>query len=80
MSDEPIFLQLRDILVELFELDPSAITPESRLNEDLDLDSIDAVDLTIRLKELTGKKLGAEAYSEIETVQDVVDAMAELVG
>jgi acyl carrier protein len=78
MPDSAIYSQLETILVELFELEPSAIAPHSKLDEDLGLDSIDAVDLTIRLKELTGKKLEAAAYKKIETVQDVVDAIAEL--
>jgi acyl carrier protein len=44
-----IFNQLQSIMVELFELDADEVTLQSHLYEDLDLDSIDAVDLVVQL-------------------------------
>ncbi len=73
-----IFLKIQDIFVDLFELDPSDVTPSAHLYDDLDIDSIDAVDLIVRLKEETGKKVDPEAYKKIRTVDDMVDAVAEL--
>ncbi len=46
--------------------------------EDLDLDSIDAVDLAVKFKDLTGKRLSPETFKSVRTVQDVVDALAGL--
>ena len=72
------FELLRQVLVEEFELDPDTITADARLYEQLDLDSIDAVDLIVRLKEMTGKKVPPEQFREVRTVGDVVDALDAL--
>jgi acyl carrier protein len=62
----------------MFELDKSQITPETNLYSELNIDSIDAVDLAVKLKELTGKRLQPEVFKSVRTVQDVVDALAGL--
>ena len=67
-----------DMLHDMFELDKSKITLDADLYSDLDIDSIDAVDLAVRLKELTGKRLRPEVFKSVRTVQDVVDALAAL--
>lgn len=72
------FELLRQVLVEEFELDPDTITADARLYEQLDLDSIDAVDLIVRLKEMTGKKVPPEQFREVRTVGDVVDILDAL--
>ena len=71
---------LVDMLHEMFELDTSKITLDANLYSDLDIDSIDAVDLAVRLKELTGKRMLPEVFKSVRTVQDVVDALAALLG
>jgi acyl carrier protein len=80
MTKEDIYLILVDMLHEMFELDRSKITPDANLYSDLDIDSIDAVDLAVRLKELTGKRMQPEVFKSVRTVQDVVDALAALLG
>ena len=77
-TKEAIFNHLRELMVELFEANSDAIKPESKLYEDLDIDSIDAVDLIVKLKEITGKKLQPSDFKEVRTVQDVVDAVYRL--
>ncbi|OAN11015.1 acyl carrier protein [Photobacterium jeanii] len=74
-----VFEQVRDALVELFEIDAADITPEAQLYQELDLDSIDAVDLVVHLQNLTGKKIKPEEFKSVRTVDDVVDAVIELV-
>jgi len=69
---------LRTTMEELFEIDPAAVRPEARLYEDLDIDSIDAVDLIVKLKEFTGKKIAPAAFRDVRTVQDIVDAVYDL--
>ena len=76
---EDIFNTLRDALVELFELEPERITPEANLYQDLEIDSIDAVDLIDHIKRQTGKKLAAEEFKAVRTVGDVVEAVFQLV-
>lgn len=77
-TKEEIYPWVVDILHEMFELDKSKITPETNLYSELDIDSIDAVDLAVKLKNLTGKRLQPEVFKSVRTVQDVVDALAGL--
>ena len=64
---------------ELFEIEADGIRPEARLYEDLDIDSIDAIDMIIKLKTLTGKKMQPADFKNVRTVQDVVDAVYILI-
>src|SRR6476620_6062930 len=57
MTQTQILSRLRELLADTFEIDPSRVTPEADLYRDLDLDSIDAVDLAIKLQEMTGKRI-----------------------
>ncbi|MFK8330648.1 acyl carrier protein [Pseudomonas sp. BJa5] len=76
---EDIFNILRDALVELFEQDPDDIKLTSNLYQDLEIDSIDAVDLLDHIKRQTGKKISAEDFKAVRTVNDVVEAVHRLV-
>ena len=77
-SREEILAYLRETLVELFELKPEQIVPEANLYQDLDIDSIDAVDLILKLKELTGRKIQPQTFKHVRTVNDVIDAIESL--
>ncbi|KRC22678.1 acyl carrier protein [Acidovorax sp. Root219] len=79
MNKEAIYERIAAILRETFEIDAARITPEARLYDDLDIDSIDAVDLIVQLKPWVGKRLNADAFKSVRTVQDVVDALHQLV-
>jgi acyl carrier protein len=78
-AKDEILEQIRASLAELFELDPVRITLASRLNEDLEIDSIDAVDLMDGLRRHTGKKISAEDFRSVRTVGDLVEAVYRLV-
>lgn len=80
ITKQDIYPMLVDMLHEMFELDKSKITLDANLYSDLDIDSIDAVDLAVKLKELTGKRLQPEVFKSVRTVQDVVNALAALQG
>ena len=67
-----IFEKLRTVLAAEFEIDPEHITMEAHLMDDLDIDSIDAIDILARLREITGKDLTSEILKEVRTVGDVV--------
>ena len=77
-SEEEIYQKIVSVLGELFEIDAQQISPQARLYEELDLDSIDAVDLIVELKNITGKKIQPEDFKAVRTVQDVVDAVVKL--
>ncbi|ROM49862.1 acyl carrier protein [Pseudomonas poae] len=76
---DDIFNTLRDALVELFELPAERITLDANLYQDLEIDSIDAVDLIDHIKRQTGKKIAAEEFKAVRTVNDVVEAVYRLV-
>ncbi|WP_115718770.1 acyl carrier protein [Gallaecimonas mangrovi] len=79
MTRDQIFAELKTILVDDFEIDAEAVVPEAHLYTDLDLDSIDAVDLVVKLQDLTGKKIQPEQFKTVRTIDDVVDAVLSLV-
>nr|WP_315395879.1 acyl carrier protein [uncultured Duganella sp.] len=76
MSKDQLQAWVIDLLAEMFELDKAQLSAESNLYADLDIDSIDAVDLAVKLKQLTGKRLLPEVFKNIRTVGDVVEALA----
>ena len=76
---DDIFNTLLDALVELFELDPARVSMDANLYQDLEIDSIDAVDLIDHIKRQTGKKIAAEEFKAVRTVNDVVEAVFRLV-
>lgn len=78
MNQQEIYQRVSEVLQELFELPADDITPEANLYQDLDIDSIDAVDLIVELKKMTGKKLQPEDFKAVRTVQDVVVEVEKL--
>ena len=78
LSRDEIHQELKRYLEEMFEVPPERVSLEARLNEDLDLDSIDAVDLVVRLQELTSRKFSPEEFKSVRTVGDVVDRVHAL--
>lgn len=73
MDKSEIYQILKSTMVDLFELDEAEVTPDAHLYEDLDLDSIDAVDLAVKITEITGQRVDPEDFKKVRTVQDLVD-------
>lgn len=74
-----IFHELKRIMHELFEIDPAVIQLDSHLYDELDIDSIDAVDLIANLQTITGRKFNPEEFESVRLVSDVVNVIyAEL--
>ncbi|MGE5492999.1 MAG: acyl carrier protein [Actinomycetota bacterium] len=78
MTDQEILAKLQTILQETFEIDPQRVRPEANLFADLDLDSIDAVDLAIQLQKFTGKRIQPQDFKEVRTVADVIGSVHRL--
>ncbi|MGO2235930.1 MAG: acyl carrier protein [Marinomonas sp.] len=76
--NQEVFEKVSGVLQELFELSADDIRPSSNLYQDLDIDSIDAVDLVVELKKMTGKKINPEDFKSVRTVEDVVVAVEKL--
>ena len=73
LSHDELFEKLTAYLEDMFEVPPENVTLDARLFEDLDLDSIDAIDLMVKLQELTGRKMKPEEFKTVRTVGDVLD-------
>ncbi len=77
-TEEEIYQKLKTVLVDLFEIAPEKISRSAQLYQDLDIDSIDAIDLVLTLKDITGKKIEAEEFKHVRSVDDVVLALHRL--
>lgn len=77
-EQQAIYQEVSALLTKLFDIDPQDIKPEARLYEELELDSIDAVDMVVHLQKKTGKKIKPEIFKQVRTVQDVVEAVEQL--
>ena len=78
LSQEHILSTLREWMQDLFEIEPETIQLESNLYSDLDVDSIDAVDLIVKIKELTGKQVKPEDFKNVRTAHDVVTVIQNM--
>jgi acyl carrier protein len=77
-SRDQLLQTLAEYLEELFEIPREKVTPEARLFEELDLDSIDAVDLVVKIQELTGRRIKPEQFKSVRTIGDVIDCVERL--
>ena len=75
MTKTQIYEKIAQTLQELFEIPAAKIIPEARLYEDLDIDSIDAIDLIVKMRQATGKRLEPEMFKTVRTIEDVVNAL-----
>ncbi len=78
-TKDEIFDNLKSILADDFEIEPDKLVHDANLFEDLELDSIDAVDLAVKLQEFTGQKIPPENFKQIKTLDDIVTAVEKLV-
>jgi len=78
LSRDDIYQKLAGYLEEMFEVPPEKLSLEARLVEDLDLDSIDLVDLIVQLQEITNRKFYPEEFKSVRTVGDVLDRVHAL--
>lgn len=80
IDDEAVLVRLQEILRDTFEIDPARVTPSAHLFTDLELDSIDAVDLAIQVQDMTGMRIKPEDFKNVRTVGDVVATVHTLLG
>jgi acyl carrier protein len=77
-SNDEILDRIRTTLVQQFELDGASIKPEARLLDDLEIDSIDVVDLMDEIRRFTGKKVTGEDFRSVRTVGDLISVIHRL--
>lgn len=73
MTENEIFEFLKNVLTDYFEIDANKITMDARFNEDLDVDSIDAIDMMSYIKKETGREIEPAQFKEVKTIRDIID-------
>ncbi len=78
MTNEEIFKKLKDVLVNEFDIEESSVTLDANIVTDLDLDSIDAVELIVKMKPYLNGKIEPDVFKNVKTVEDVIKILAPL--
>lgn len=78
MDRQGVYTQIADYLVSAFDVPRELITPDADLAEKLNLDSIDAIDLMVRLQEITGQKVAPEDFKSVRTINDVLSLVQRM--
>ncbi len=76
MDKENLYRKIRGILIDQFDVEEALVSMDANLYEELEIDSIDAVDLLVQLKEVTGRKIAPETFKEVRTIRDVLNALS----
>jgi len=78
LARDEVYARLSHYLVDMFEVPEAKIRPDARLYEELDLDSIDALDLVVKLQEITGRRISPQEFKSVRTVGDVAEKVCAL--
>ena len=78
MDRGELYSKIKAILVDEFDVEESTVSLDANLFDELQIDSIDAVDLLVQIKELTGVRIPPEVFREVRTIRDVLDALSSL--
>ena len=78
MTKDEIFNKLKTILVDDFEIDEEKITMDANVVDDLDLDSIDVIDLIGKMKQFIPGKISPDTFKDVHTISDVIETIAPL--
>jgi len=73
MDRQGLFADIANYLATTFDVPRDLITPDADLVEKLNLDSIDAIDLMVRLQEITGRKVSPDEFKNVRTINDVLN-------
>jgi acyl carrier protein len=78
MSNDELYAKIKEILINDFEVDEELIKPEASIADDIDLDSIDAVEMIVKAKPLLKGSVDPAVFKSTKTVQDVVNVLLPL--
>lgn len=79
LSRSEILEKIQAMMKELFELEPERVQPEAKLIDDLELDSLDAIDLAVKVEESTGLTFDETKIRQMRTISDVIDAIEAII-
>lgn len=70
------FETLKEIIVEVLSIDEDKVTLDANLADDLDADSLDAMEINMAIEERCGKSIPDDKLAEIKTVGDILSLLA----
>lgn len=76
---DEILAVIKKMMQELFEIEEDAVTLETHLYQDLDFDSIDAIDMIVQLEKVTKRSIKPNDFRDAKTIKDVVDVVFKLI-
>jgi acyl carrier protein len=79
MKKEEIITKIDDFLIDEFELEEDQINPDALLKDDLDIGSLDFVDIAVIIEKEFGFKINAEEMANIRTLDDLYNYIFERV-
>ncbi len=68
--------QIKKVLVDAINVDEALVTENASLKDDLDIDSLSAVELALELETEFDVTIEDEELAKLETVQDIMDLIA----
>ncbi len=77
-SKQEVLEHINGVLIDLFEIEKDKLVPEAKLYDDLDIDSIDTIDLLIELKKFVGKDIDADAFIDAKTIGEVAEIISNM--
>ena len=79
-TQEEVYDKIKSVLVDEFEVELDDISLDANLFTDLELDSLDAIDLMVTLDKELGVEIKTEEMQEMRTIQDVCDFVLSTAG
>ena len=79
MKKEELFEEVKKIMTEKFEIEESKITMDSNIVTDLDLDSIDIIDLIVTLNTMLKLTVSAADFKDKRTLSEILDVICSAV-
>lgn len=76
-KEQEIYEYLKKSMTELFEIPAEKITPQAKIYEDLEIDSIDAIDMIDALKKYSGHRMSPNDFKEVRNIEDIVRVVAK---
>lgn len=78
MTEEEVFVKVREAICARFGFPPDGVLMQSDLYENLAFDSLDSLDMIIDIEKMVGRRIREEEIGDVKTVGDVVKAAHKL--
>ena len=71
MTKEEVIAKVNEFMIEEFELEKSMLLPDANLRDDLDIESLDFVDIAVEIEKEFGFKIKGEEMVDVRTLDDL---------